>query len=78
MSIVDCVVRNISASGAKLALAGSLPIPGEFELQIPQKGCSVPAWRGVLAKALASNSSPLMSRSQPKHACARSKKRMRN
>ncbi len=48
MSIVDCVVRNISATGAKLALAGSLPITGEFELQIPQKGCSYRArlvWR---------------------------------
>jgi hypothetical protein len=48
MSIIDCVVRNISATGAKLALAGSLPVPGEFELQIPQKGCSYRArlvWR---------------------------------
>jgi hypothetical protein len=47
-SIVDCVIRNISTSGAKLALACSLPIPGEFELQIPQKRCSYRArlvWR---------------------------------
>ncbi len=52
MSIVDCVVRNISSSGAKLALAGSLPIPGEFELQIPQKSCSYRArlvWRNTEA-----------------------------
>jgi hypothetical protein len=48
MSVVDCVVRNISSSGAKLALTDSLPIPGEFELRIPQKGCSYRArlvWR---------------------------------
>ena len=52
MSIVDCVVKNISSSGAKLALAGSLPIPGEFELQIPQKGSSYRArlvWRNTEA-----------------------------
>jgi hypothetical protein len=50
MSIIDCVIRNISTSGAKLALAGSLPIPGEFELQIPQRGCSYRArfvWRNT-------------------------------
>ncbi len=44
MSIVDCVVRNISATGAKLALAGSLPITGEFALQIPQKGMRYTFW----------------------------------
>jgi hypothetical protein len=49
-SIVDCVIRNISTSGAKLALACSLQIPGEFELQIPQKGRSYRArlvWRNT-------------------------------
>jgi len=38
MSIIDCVVKNISSSGAKLALASSLAVPGEFELHVPQKG----------------------------------------
>ncbi len=37
MSTVDSIVRNVSASGAKLFVAGSLSIPGEFELQTPQK-----------------------------------------
>jgi hypothetical protein len=49
-SIVDCVIRSISTSGAKLALACSLQIPGEFELQIPQKGRSYRArlvWRNI-------------------------------
>src|ERR1700730_3789603 len=40
MSTMDCVVKNISSSGAKLALSASLPVPNEFELHIPRKGRS--------------------------------------
>ena len=40
MSIIDCVVRNISSSGVKLVVTDSRPIPGEFALYIPQKGYS--------------------------------------
>jgi PilZ domain len=40
MSTMDCIVKNISSSGAKLALSGSLPVPNEFELHIPRKGRS--------------------------------------
>ena len=48
MSSVDCVVRNISSSGASLVLADTLSVPNEFELHIPQKGRSYRArvvWR---------------------------------
>jgi CheY-like chemotaxis protein len=35
---MDCVVRDISATGARLVLAADDVIPDEFELQIPQRG----------------------------------------
>jgi PilZ domain len=40
MSTLDCVIKNISSSGAKLAIADTLRVPNEFELHIPKKGCS--------------------------------------
>jgi hypothetical protein len=40
LSVIDCVVRNMSPSGAKLHLADLLHVPNEFELYIPKKGCS--------------------------------------
>jgi PilZ domain len=40
-SVIDCVVRNISSSGAELALAaGAMGVPDNFELHIPSKCCS--------------------------------------
>lgn len=45
---VDCLVRDISAGGARLAFSGTDLVPHEFELQIPQKGLSYRArivWR---------------------------------
>ena len=36
-SVIDCIVRNFSAFGAKLGLTGSLPVPLEFEVHIPQR-----------------------------------------
>ena len=38
MSTMDCLVRDISPTGAKLMLAEGLAIPDMFELVIPQKG----------------------------------------
>ena len=38
MSTMDCLVRDISANGAKLMLAQALALPDVFELAIPQKG----------------------------------------
>jgi hypothetical protein len=39
-AVIDCVVMNISSSGAELVLAGAPKIPNEFELHIPSKCCS--------------------------------------
>jgi hypothetical protein len=38
LSTVDCVVKNISTEGAKLAIAQTVVVPAVFELDIPQKG----------------------------------------
>lgn len=52
MSTIDCVVKNISATGAKLALTESIAVPSEFDLYIPQKGRTFRsriAWRDSTA-----------------------------
>ncbi len=52
MSTIECVVKNISSQGAKIALGDSLSVPSEFELYIPQKGRSYRArlaWRDATA-----------------------------
>jgi hypothetical protein len=35
---LDCVIRNLSESGAKLELSCSVTLPDRFELVIPRKG----------------------------------------
>jgi PilZ domain len=35
---VDCVVRNISLTGARLEIERTFTLPMEFELEIPQRG----------------------------------------
>ncbi len=48
MSTIDCTIKNISATGAKVALGDTLAVPGEFEIDIPHKGRSYRArlvWR---------------------------------
>lgn len=35
---VDCLVRNMSQNGAKLVFEGTVLLPGEFEITLPQKG----------------------------------------
>lgn len=37
MSTLDCVVRNISGTGARLCVSASVTLPEEFELYIAQK-----------------------------------------
>jgi hypothetical protein len=37
LTTIDCLVKNISSTGAKLALSESISIPAEFDLCIPQK-----------------------------------------
>lgn len=34
---LDCVVRNLSATGAKLELSSAISVPTEFDLEIPQR-----------------------------------------
>jgi hypothetical protein len=47
-STLDCMVRNLSNTGARLVFSGPVAVPEEFELVIPQKGqthrCKI-AWR---------------------------------
>lgn len=35
---IDCTIRDLSHSGARLVFATMVAIPDQFELQIPQKG----------------------------------------
>jgi PilZ domain len=35
---IDCLVRNMSRNGAKLVFEGTVLLPGEFDLTLPQKG----------------------------------------
>jgi hypothetical protein len=37
MSTIDCIIKNISATGAKIALNDTFAVPTEFDLYIPQK-----------------------------------------
>ena len=38
MSTIDCIIKNISAGGARIAVASTLSLPNEFDLDIPLKG----------------------------------------
>jgi hypothetical protein len=42
-SILDCTIRDISETGARIAFAHPLDIPEEFELNIPKKGSTARA-----------------------------------
>lgn len=35
---LDCLVRNLSETGAKLEVSGAVTVPERFELDIPRKG----------------------------------------
>lgn len=37
MSTIDCIIKNISATGARIALNDTLAVPTEFDIYIPQK-----------------------------------------
>jgi PilZ domain len=48
MSTIDCIIKNFSPTGAKIALNDTLAVPTEFEVEVPQKGRSFHArlvWR---------------------------------
>ena len=36
-STMDCLVRNVSAEGAKVAFTGTAVLPDAFDLEVPQK-----------------------------------------
>jgi hypothetical protein len=42
-SVIECTIRDISETGAKISFAHPTPIPAEFELDIPSKGSRVRA-----------------------------------
>lgn len=47
-SSIDCMIRDISATGAKLAFSSAVETPARVELQIPNKGetySAKVAWR---------------------------------
>ncbi len=51
-SSFDCIVRNISASGAKIEASNTVSVPSQFDLEIPQKGRTYRAkivWRDAEA-----------------------------
>ncbi len=47
-SVIDCSVRNVSATGAMITVANAATVPEEFELLLDGKmrACSV-AWRRI-------------------------------
>ena len=36
-SSVECIIKNFSASGAKIELSDAVAVPSEFDLDVPQK-----------------------------------------
>ena len=47
---IECVVRNTSGAGARLAVPHATLLPDVFELHIPKKNCAYrvrTAWRGA-------------------------------
>ena len=36
-SVIECTIRDISETGAKILFSHPTPIPAEFELDIPSK-----------------------------------------
>ena len=45
---LDCLIRDVSETGAKLTVSALIPLPDRFEVIIPQKGVTRPvrvAWR---------------------------------
>ncbi len=51
-SSIDCTIKNISPTGAKIEVCNAFAIPAEFDLQIPAKNRTVRAkmmWRDAEA-----------------------------
>ncbi len=48
----DCIVRNVSQTGAKIEVSNTVSVPNHFDLEIPQKGRTYKArivWRDAEA-----------------------------
>ncbi len=45
-SVINCMVRDLSDTGARIAFGHVLDIPSEFEIEIPKKGMAV--WARVM------------------------------
>lgn len=53
---LSCVVRNISGTGAKLVVSGSMWLPERFELEIPHQDLRIearPVWREATEMGIA-------------------------
>lgn len=53
---LSCVVRNISETGAKLVVSGSMWLPERFELDIPHQDLRIearPVWREATEMGIA-------------------------
>ena len=51
-STIDCTIKNISATGAKIDIANTVSVPNTFDLEVPQRGRVYRArlcWRGEAA-----------------------------
>ncbi len=51
-STIDCTIRNISPTGAKIALGNTTSVPAEFDLEVPQRARTYRAqivWRDAEA-----------------------------
>ena len=40
MTTIDCIIKNISPTGARVVLSDTLAVPTEFDIYIPQRNCS--------------------------------------
>ena len=38
-SVFDCMIRDLSDTGARFVLGHPIPLPSEFELEIPSRAC---------------------------------------
>ena len=51
-STIDCTIKNISSTGAKIELSNCASVPAEFDLEVPQRGRTYRArivWRDASA-----------------------------
>ena len=51
-STVDCTIKNVSSTGAKIELSNTVSVPADFSLEVPQRGRTYRArivWRDFTA-----------------------------